>query len=79
MISIVKYNRCMTGEHNFIETDVELSTTDVAELDSLFQMGTIFEKIIELEAISSELYQDLISYIGTDNINNILSKKSLIK
>lgn len=75
MISIVKYNRCMTGEHNFIETDVELSTTDVAELDSLFQMGTIFEKIIELEAISSELYQDLISYIGTDNINNILSKK----
>lgn len=60
MISIVKYNRGMDGEHNFIETDVELSTKDVA-------------------AISSELYQDLISYIDTDNMNNILCQKNLIK
>lgn len=76
MISIVKYNRCMTGEHNFVETDIELSTKDVDELDIFFQKATIFEKIIELEAISSELYQDLILYIGTENMNDILRQKN---
>ena len=76
MISIIKYNRCMTGEHNFIETDIELSTKDVVELDSFFQKATIFEKIIELEAISAELYQDLILYIGNENMSNILIQKN---
>ena len=76
MISIIKYNRCMTGEHNFIETDIELSTKDVVELDSFFQKATIFEKIIELEAISAELYQDLILYIGNENMSNILRQKN---
>lgn len=75
MISIVKCNRCMTGEHNFVETDIELSTKDVDELDIFFQKATIFEKIIELEAISSELYRDLILYIGTENMNDILGQK----
>lgn len=66
----------MTGEHNFIETDIELSTKDVVELDSFFQKATIFEKIIELEAISAELYQDLILYIGNENMSNILRQKN---
>ena len=29
MISIVKYNKCITGEHNFTETNIELSKSDV--------------------------------------------------
>lgn len=44
MISIVKYNRCMTGEHNFIETNIELSTKDVEELDVFFKRQQFLKK-----------------------------------
>ena len=75
MISIVKYNKCITGEHNIIETSIELSKSDVEELDGYIRKGTLFEKIIELEAISYELYQDLRLYLETENINRILRQK----
>ncbi len=75
MISIVKYNKCASGKHNFVETNIELSKEDVEELDSFIRKCTLFDKVIELEAISYELYQDLRLYLDVKNINNILRQK----
>lgn len=79
MIRIVKCNKCTNGVHNFVETNIELSKEDVEDLDSLIGKATLFEKVIELEAICCELYQDLRLYLDTKNINRILRQKDTDK